>query len=170
MRVDLTAKLKHFSGFEHEYTPGDEKRLFDAKPLIFAALSNNKPDARYRISSFLLDRGAIVTGQSPEGATALSILLSRQTHEISRTTELVKRLIAAGADPALRAERGVTATQLLAQLPQDDEEIQDLLEFWFAQPGLAPDAPNDFGKTPIDLAGDYPATADRVRRMKEYRG
>ena len=166
----MTAKLADFSAFEQDYTPGDEKRLFDGKPLIFAALSNNKPDPRYQISSFLLDRGAIVTGQSPEGATALSILLSRQTQDVSRTTELVKRLVAAGADPALRAERGVTATQWLAQMSASDEELRPLLDYWFSLPGLEPASPNAFGKSPLELIAHDPRRSDRVRRMEEYRG
>lgn len=49
-----------------------------------------------------------MAGSNSEGDGALSIVLSRKWQNTAQTTDLVSDLVAAGADPSLRNDGGVT--------------------------------------------------------------
>ena len=101
MKTDLIAKLKDTDAFMEAYEPGDEKREYNGKSLLFYSLTNSDPESRYRISSFLLDKGVDATGVNDEHESLLHILLSRilrKEDNIDQVAELCRRLIKAGAD------------------------------------------------------------------------
>jgi hypothetical protein len=168
MRVHVVAKIGTFEEFLAEYRPGDEIEPEPPSTLLLSGLANTNAEARFAIAGFLLDRGVTAAGLNEEGDGALTIALAARNQDVAATTALVRRLIAAGADPAARNRRGVTPTQVVAQLPGDDAEWAPLLDFWFTLPGLEPAAPNAFGKSPIDLIAAFPTRADRVARMRAY--
>ena len=126
MYVDMVAANRSFEGFVEAFTAGDERAEFAGVPLIFYSLSNGDPVARYRISSFLLERGCRVDGFNSRGQTALHILLGQVKHDISQTTELCARLLERGVDPAAVDSRGVTATQEIVSFGQNDVDLAEL--------------------------------------------
>lgn len=168
MNVDVIAANRSFEEFVEAFTAGDEGAEFAGVPLISYSLSNGDPVARYRTSTFLLDKGCRVDGFNSLRQTALHILLGQVKHDISQTTELCARLLERGVDPAAVDSRGVTATQEIVNLKQNDVDLAELFDLWFRQPGLALNQPNKAGFSPIELAEKRPYRAEMVRRMREY--
>ncbi|HNQ76353.1 MAG TPA: ankyrin repeat domain-containing protein, partial [Pseudothauera hydrothermalis] len=84
-------------------------------PLHYAAF-----EGRLSILDKLLARGAAIDALTPNRATAL-MLAARNGH-----IQVVRRLLGAGADPALKNDRGLTAAQWARA--QGNTDIADLIE------------------------------------------
>lgn len=109
MDISLTAKLKSFSEFQCLYHDGDETKEYYGKSLLFYAISNNDPESRYQISTFLLGKGVGVKETNDCGETLLHILLSRVKHNLDQTVFLCRELIARGVDVNHLDNKGMSA-------------------------------------------------------------
>lgn len=164
----MVALNQGWSEFAAAFAEGDQDAEFGGVPLIFLSLENGDPRARFDISSFLLERECKVLGENGRGQTALHVLLGQVKHDIAQTTELCRRLLDRGVDPAASDAQGVSATQCIVNLKYDDAELSELFDVWFAQSGLVFDRPNRAGFSPRDLARQRSYRAEMVRRMDEY--
>lgn len=93
----------------------------DATDMLMAALTNDDPEARFRISSDMLDKGADPCAVE-EGQNTLSLLLGGNSHLGERDGELVKRLVDGGADVNFRESRGSLPLRLAIVIRADDDE------------------------------------------------
>lgn len=168
MNINLVAKLKNFDDFINCYQEGDENKNYDGKNLLFFALSNNEPENRYLISSFLLDKGVDVNVTNSHGENLLHILLSRVQHNLSQTIELCERLIKDGADINQFDENGRVPFQYLIDMKYNDEELEPLYQIWFSQEKIILNKKNKWGKTPIELVKQVPYRASLLERLKKY--
>lgn len=168
MNIDLAAKLKDYDSFIACYQQGDEARTYDGKSLLFYAVSNNEPDSRYRISTFLLDKGADPCGVNNCKENLLHILLSRGKHDLQQTTELCRRLVDSGVDINQIDERGRVPLQYLVNMKFTDEELEPLFQIFFSQPNLLVDHKNVLGKSPLELAELLPYRKSMVEHMRRY--
>ena len=151
MDISLTAKLKKFDDFAAVYSDGDEKKLFNEKNLLFYSFSNNVPEERYRISMFLLDKGADACGVNECSENLLHILLSRIKHDLPQTVELCRILIEKGADINHIDEKGRVPLQYIINMKYTDEELEELYKLWFSRGNVLVTHKNAWGKTPLEL-------------------
>lgn len=155
MNIDLIAKLKDTDAFMGAYRPGDETREYDGKSLLFYSLSNSDPESRYRISSFLLDKGADAAGVNGEDEGVLHMLLSRilrEENNIGQVAELCRRLIAAGADVSQLDKNGRSCLQYLVMNNCFEEELLPLYDILLVEDSRLPFEKNAWGKSPVELA------------------
>ena len=94
MVIELVAKLKIAEEFFEQFKSEDIK----IDEILLDALSNTKPEDRYKISKFLIENGANVNEIDCEGYNALQVLLSARLHIIEETAMLCKELIKRGVD------------------------------------------------------------------------
>jgi len=156
MNIDLIAKMKNYEEFMSAYCPGDELVEYKGKSLLFYALSNNDPESRYRISSFLINKGTYALGTNEEGENLLHILLSRVNHNLEQTIELCQELISQGIDVNQLDSKGRVSLQYLINLKYTDDELWALYELWFSQTKLMVSHKNSWGVSPIELAEKLP--------------
>lgn len=168
MDVSLTAKLKNFSEFYSLYRNGDERELYQGKSLLFHAISNNDPDSRYEISTFLLKKGVDARETNDSNETLLHILLSRVHHNLDQTVILCRELMVRGADVHQLDNKGRSAFQYILNTKYTDDELEPLYDLWFSQEGLRFDTPNAWGKTLLQLARMLPFRETLVERMQDY--
>lgn len=151
MDISLIAKLKKYDDFAAVYKDGDETKLYNEKNLLFYSLSNNVPEERYRISMFLLDKGADVCGVNECSENLLHILLSRIKHDLPQTVELCRILIERGADINQLDEKGRVPLQYIINMKYMDEELVELYKLWFSHGNVLVTHKNTWGKTPLEL-------------------
>ncbi len=169
MNINMVAKLKNKEEFYKNYNKGDVHKLFNGKSLLFYALSNNDLETRYDIVDFLLDEGAEVNVVNEENETLLHILLSRIDHDLEKTIKLCERLIREGADINRLDRRNRLALQYLVNMKYTDEELEELCDIWFSQSVVHVDIKNDWGASPLDIAGKMPYRKRLVERMRQYK-
>ena len=93
----------------------------DVTDMLMAGLTNDDPEARFRISSDMLDKGADPCAVE-EGPSALTLLLGGHSHLGEHDGELVKRLVDGGADVNFRESRGSLPLRLAIVIRTDDDE------------------------------------------------
>ena len=167
MEISLTAKLKDFDSFIDVYVDGDENASFDGKSLLFFSMSNNDPDSRFKITTFLIEKGADVCVLNEENENLLHILLSRVKHNLPQTIELCGRLISAGVNINQLDKRHRVPLQYLIGMKYSDEDLEPLYDIWFRQ-SVEMNIPNAWGKTPVQLVETLPYRAKLLQRIKEY--
>ena len=153
MNVDLIAQLKTEKEFFEIYHEGDEKKLYDGESLLFYAIANHEPNARYIISNFLLDKGVDALGFNEEHESVFHVLMSRDDHDISKTVALCERLIRLGVDINTLDKKNRSALQyIINNMRYSDEELMPLYQLWFSQPCPSCETKNAWGFSPLDLA------------------
>lgn len=168
MKVDLTAQIGIKDEFYREFQEGDEKKLFEGLPLIFAAAANTKLDVRYEICNFLLDRNIDVTTLNSENQSILHVLLGHIEQDISELTSLCKRIIDHGVDINALDKRRTVALKLILAMKYTDTELAPLYNLWFSQPHVKLNVRDKWGLTPIEFAKKFPFRDDIVKRMMSY--
>lgn len=158
---DLDEFLQHYGDDEQ-----DARRL--GHPLLLAALGNPEPAERYRIAGYLVDQGARPVANRA-GFGPLHLAFARAWSDPEMLTDLVRRLLSAGADPDARTYDGRTPTHLLARLPVPDERAEGLYDLWFGNDTLDLVTPNAFGVDPVDLVRRIGGRPRLLRRMQEHR-
>lgn len=169
MEVDYTAKLGTYEDFLKVYQPNDEKKKYDGESLLFYSLSNNKPEDRYKISTFLLDKHVDVFGQEIEGNNTLHVLLSRIRHNLSETIELTKRLIDLGVDINQQNNVGKQVPfHFIIMMGFSDKELEPLYDLFFGKKTFDVLLKDAYGKTLIEYAETRPGRETLVKRMKAF--
>ncbi len=168
MNIDLIAQLKTYDEFIAAYKDGDENKLYDGKSLMHYAVANNDPSSRYKITSFLLDKGAQVESLNSEGQNLLHILLSRQNHNLEQTLVLFKQLIVSGANINQLDKKKRLPIQHLLFMGFSDDELEPFYDIWFSQPEVILDVPNAWGLTPIQFAEKHPRRVKILKRLNDY--
>ena len=167
MDISLTAKLKNFDSFLDLYVDGDEKTNYDGKSLLFPAIANHDPESRYKITTFLIEKGANVCVLNECNENLLHILLSRPIHNLSQTAELCRKFISAGVDINQLDNKHRLPIQYLIEMKYTDEELEPLYDIWFKQP-VELHIPNAWGKTPFQMAEMLPFRIKLLQRMKDF--
>lgn len=93
----------------------------DVTVMLLGGLINRDADARFRISSDMLDKGADPCAVE-EGQNTLSLLLGGHDRLSDGDCELVKRLVDGGADVNFRESRGSLPLRLAIVIRTDDDE------------------------------------------------
>lgn len=93
----------------------------DVTDMLLGGLINRDADARFRISSDMLDKGADPCAVE-EGQNTLSLLLGGHDRLSEGDCELVKRLVDGGADVNFRESRGSLPLRLAIVIRTDDDE------------------------------------------------
>jgi len=168
MDIDLTARMGTKEEFYELFHEGDEKKLFDGRPLIFYAVANKVLDTRYEICDFLLDRNVDVTRLNNESQSILHIVLGQVSYDIPKLTSLCKRLIENGADINILDKRKTVALKSILYMKNTDEELAPLYDLWFSQPYVELTVKDKWGLTPIDFAKKDPNRDQIVKRMISY--
>lgn len=150
--VCWAAKWDTFNHFLEQYRPGDERRLFYGRGLLYYALANPDLDARYRISHFLLDNGAGVQPVEREYDGPFHYLLRQKYHDIPRTKMLCEELLRHGADPNQAGARNLLPIECMIQMQYSETELTPLYELWLSIPDLELNLRTFGGRRPIDLA------------------
>ena len=166
MNIELIAKMKTFDEFISAYRPGDELVEYKGKTLLFYSFSNNDPESRYKISSFLLEKGTYALGTNEEGETLLHILLSRVKHNLEQTTDLCRELISQGIDVNQIDSKGRVPLQYLINMNYTDEELWSLYELWLSQHDLLISHKNSRGVSQIELAEKLPYRSKLLSELK----
>ena len=85
--------MKTFEDFVALYMPGDEERANRGRSLFSYALGNSKPEERYKIVDFLLERNPSFAHKSGDGASLLHILLGAVKHDPVRDAAIAQVLV-----------------------------------------------------------------------------
>lgn len=93
----------------------------DVTDMLLGGLINRDADARFRISSDMLDKGADPCAVE-EGQNTLTLLLGGHDRLSEGDCELVKRLVDGGADVNFRESRGSLPLRLAIVIRTDDDE------------------------------------------------
>lgn len=150
--VCWAAKWDTFDHFLKQYQTRDERRLFYGRGLLYYALANPDPDARYRISHFLLDNGAGVQPVEKEYGGPFHYLFRQKYHNIPRTKMLCEELLRRGADPNQAGAQNLLPIECMIQMQYSETELTPLYELWLSIPDLELNLRTFGGRRPIDLA------------------
>lgn len=165
MDIVWMAKMKTYEEFLESFQKGDEKK----EHIFIRALGNTTPSERYKISKFLIDKGADVTELGPQGYSSLQVLLAQVKHNLEETLELCKILIDRGVDINHKDMHGQVPFVYVLRLPQNEpEKLLPFYDFFLSQPNLVLTDKDRFNNTPIDFAEMDPRKKKIVERMKEY--
>lgn len=167
MQIDLIAKLKTTDEFLRNFNEADINKNFHNKSLLFFSLSNNDLCSRYKITNYLLDKGADATGLNEENENLLHILLSRTNHDLEQTIVLCKRLIENGVSINQLDNKKRLPLQYLINMKYTDVELEPLYAIWFSQTYVDVRTKNEWGISPIELAEKMPYRNIILERMKE---
>lgn len=166
MNIDLIAKMKSFEDFLENYNEEDNQKMYQGKSLLFYAMSNNDVDSRYKIVSFLLDKGTSATCINEENETLLHILFSRVKHNIEQTIELADRLLTMGVDVNQLDKKHRSAMQYVISMKYTDEELAPLYEVLFTKAKIDTTSKNDWGFSLLDLATKLPYRNILVKKLQ----
>lgn len=126
----------------------------DVTEMLLAGLSNRNADARFRISSDMLDKGADPCAVE-EGQSALSLLFGDRDELTEGDGELAKRLVDGGADVNFRESQGALPLRLLLFIPvDDDEERRPAYEVLFGSEELNLELPSN-ERNPVNSLGKW---------------
>lgn len=168
MNIDLIAKLKRSEDFFEVFQEGDQFKTYDGVPLIFYSLSNNDLDTRYKISSYLLDKGVDVKYVNKYNQSVFHVLLGQVQNDVPSVCRLCERMIAMGADINVLDKNNVLPLKYILNMKYTDEELKPLYDLWFSQPNVILDVKDKWGLTPIDFAKKVPYRKEIVERMEKY--
>lgn len=168
MNIYLTAKLKKFDSFVEMYNEKVNEYDEKGKSILFYALSNNDPGARYSITNFLLDKGMNPKVLNEENENLLHILFSRTIQDKEQTFELFKRLVDAGVDVSQLDSKNQQPLQYIINSKYTDEELKPIYEIVFRCSTLRLDVKNAWGYSVIDLAEKLPYRKNVLEKMNNY--
>ena len=152
MEVDLTAAFKTFDEFVDLYHPGDEKRLFNRRPLLMFAMRNKSLEDRYAIADFLLQKGAVVEPPNPYGQNVLHVLFGQHRHDYARDACLVGSIIRQGININERDTRGDTPLAELIMMGGSREQVAPIYRHFLLTTNLDVTTPNQSGVTLTEYA------------------
>ncbi|WP_455521157.1 hypothetical protein [Parvimonas micra] len=165
MIIELVAKLKTAEEFFEQFKSEDIK----IERILFYALSNTKPEDRYKISKFLIENGANVNELNSEGYNALQVLLDARLHIIEETVILCMELIKRGVDINHKDKYGQVAFVYIIRMNKfSDSELEELYDVFLSQDNLNLLDKDKFNNTPIEYAEGLPYRESIYERMKKY--
>ncbi|WP_029949317.1 ankyrin repeat domain-containing protein [Parvimonas micra] len=165
MVIELVAKLKTAEEFFEQFKSEDIK----IERILFYALSNTKPEDRYKISKFLIENGANVNELNSEGYNALQVLLDARLHIIEETAILCRELIKRGVDINHKDKYGQVAFVYIIRMNNfSDSELEELYDVFLSQDNLNLLDKDKFNNTPIEYAEGLPYREIIYERMKKY--
>lgn len=126
----------------------------DVTDMLLGGLINRDADARFRISSDMLDKGADPCAVE-EGQNTLSLLLGGHDHLSEGDCELVKRLVDGGADVNFRNGQGALVLRLAVEIDaEDDEDRRPVYEALFGVDELDLELPSS-KRNPVNTVGKW---------------
>ena len=166
MDISLVAKIKKYEDFVACYSDDDVNKDYNGKSLLFYSLSNNDISSRYKITDFLLDKGASAACINECGESVLHILFSRTNYDLFQTARICKKLVDSGADINHIDNKGRHAIQYLIISKYTDEELEPIYNVIFRLRIIGLNKKNAWGKSPIDIAEQIPYRKELLERMK----
>lgn len=165
MDIDLMAKMKSYEEFIQAFQEGDEK----IEKILINALGNKTLSDRYKISKFLIEKGADVKEISSQGYSSLQVLLGQIEHNLNETLELCQLLLEHGVDVNHKDMYEQVAFLYLIRMPKfSDDDLMDLYNLFLSQPNLVLQDTDKYGRTPFDFAESRTYRKQILERMKEY--
>ena len=115
--------------------PGDEERANRGRSLFSYALGNSKPEERYKIVDFLLERNPSFAHKSGDGASLLHILLGAVKHDPVRDAAIAQVLVDHGRPSTASIIASASPLQYLLPLHRySDEDLAPIYDVVFASP------------------------------------
>ena len=174
MNIFLTANMKTFDEFAALYSEGDEARANRGRSLFSYALGNSKPEERYKIVDFLLERNPSFAHKSGDGASLLHILLGAVKHDPARDAAIAQVLVDHGETfNCLDDRRRLPLQYLLPAHRYSDEDLAPIYDVVFASPDPGFTTVVDGGKPFHELVRafeDRKVLADRIDNYLREQG
>ena len=122
--------------------------------LLQTALTNSKPEEKYKIAIFLINKGADVKVVSKDGATLFFELFLYGSEDIIKTTMLCKTLLEKGADitPLYKPHKTVMFKNIFNYDLVPEIEMIPLYDLIFSQKGLKLLKKDKWGLTVLEFA------------------
>jgi len=152
--VSTAAMLGTYEDFLELYKEGDEKIGNDLEDgILYYALRNTNETERYKITNFLINKGADVKAVTEDGISLFFPLFSYGWEDIVKTTILCKTLLEKGADitTIYKKERTVSFKTIF-NTGTPEMEMLPLYQLIFSQPGLPLLVKDKWGLTVIEFA------------------
>ena len=167
--VSTAAMLGTYEDFLELYKDGDEKIGNDTEDsILYYALRNTNDTARYKITNFLINKGADVKVITKDGMSLFFPLFSFGRQDIVKTTILCKTLLEKGADITVMHKKEKTVSfKMLFNIGTPEMEMLPLYQLIFSQPGLPLLVKDKWGLTVIEFArrSNRPIA---VKMMEDY--
>lgn len=167
--VSTAAMLGTYEDFLELYKDGDEKIGNDTEDsILYYALRNTNDTARYKITNFLINKGADVKVITKDGMSLFFPLFSFGRQDIVKTTILCKTLLKKGADiTAMYKKEKTVSFKMLFNIGTPEMEMLPLYQLIFSQPGLPLLVKDKWGLTVIEFArrSNRPIA---VKMMEDY--
>lgn len=168
MDIFFSAKTQGLKDFIIYYNNSFLNSSKLSSPLIFHAMSNNDPQNRFDIVTFLIKQGVNLDVVNGESETLFHILFSRQKHILEETRELTCELLKAKIDINHQDSKKRLAIQWLINSKYSDDELSAIYDLIFSLPNLLLTEKNNWGYSPIELAKKNTARANLYARMINY--
>jgi len=167
--VSTAAMLGTYEDFLELYKEGDEKIGNDLEDgILYYALRNTNETARYKITNFLINKGADVKIITEDGISLFFLLFSYGWEDIIKTTILCKTLLEKGADitTIYKKERTVSFKTIF-NTGTPEMEMLPLYQLIFSQSGLPLLVKDKWGLTVIEFARRFNRPI-AVKMMEDY--
>ena len=167
--VSAAAMLGTYEDFLELFEKGYENKESVLKSnILYDALRNNNDEARYKISIFLINKGANIKYRTKEGTTLFFPLFESGGNDIAGTTELCRIFLEKGADiTALYKPYRIVVFKNIFNYFTDENEMIPLYKLIFSQPGLQLLTKDKWGLTVIEFARRFNRPI-AVKMMEDY--
>ena len=144
-----------YEDFIELFKEGDQyKKDVTGRTLLQTALLNSKPEEKYKIVNFLINKGSDVTIVDKDGSTLFDFLFAYGRTDIVKTTMLCKTLLEKGADiTAIYKPHKTTMIKYIFNYHTVPEiEMIPLYDLIFSQEGLQLLKKDKWGLTVLEFA------------------
>ena len=151
--------------FEKGY---EDKESVLKSNILYDALRNNNDEACYKISIFLINKGANIKYRTKEGTTLFFPLFESGGNDIAGTTELCRIFLEKGADiTALYKPYRIVVFKNIFNYFTDENEMIPLYKLIFSQPGLQLLTKDKWGLTALEFVKRCQKPI-ALKMMKDY--
>ena len=151
--VSAAAMLGTYEDFLELFEKGyEDKESVLKSDILYDALRNNNDEARYKISIFLINKGANIKYRTKEGTTLFFPLFESGGNDIAGTTELCRIFLEKGVDiTALYKPYRIVVFKNIFNYFTDENEMIPLYKLIFSQPGLQLLTKDKWGLTVLEF-------------------
>ena len=153
--VYVAAHMGTYEDFIELFKEGEQyEKDYRGRTLLSTALVNTKPEEKYKIANFLINKGADVKVVSKDGATLFFQLFGYGSDDIIKTTMLCKALLEKGADitAIYKPHKTVMFKRIFTYNLVPEVEMIPLYDLIFSQEGLRLLKKDKWGLTVLEFA------------------
>ena len=169
MTIYSATLMGTYEEFLKIFKEGDQNEINASREsLLFTALCNTNSKERYKITNFLINKGADVKIITEDGMSMFFPLFSHGWQDIVKTTILCKTLLEKGADiTTIYKKEKTLAFKELFNIGAPEMEMLPLYQLILSQPGLPLLVKDKWGLTVIEFARRFNRPI-AVKMMEDY--